>query len=105
MRPLRSNSPDPEEIQMSTAINITLSLGKEKRDVAAYDHGNTLVVYGIEMWTSHGKKAHVGYALINKKEGHDYTMKDVISLGYHGMRGNGSGSMSKMRYVGFQNSI
>ena len=38
---------------------------------------------------------------LNKREDGQYSASDVLESVYHGMRGNGNGRTSQMRYIGF----
>lgn len=80
---------------------INLTLNKETRSVEAKPGvKGHLMVYGVKMVTTSGNKTHTGWIMV--KEGkEDYTVKDIVDLGYHGMRGNGSARPSQMRYIGF----
>lgn len=82
---------------------IKLTLNGETREVVASDWGDYWMAYGIELVTQHGSKKHSGY--ISLRKGKDcYLLNDIISYGYHGMRGNGSGSPSQIRWIGFSDT-
>lgn len=90
---------------MQTTYTIRLTLNGETREVEAvcFDfHPDDLYVYRLEVKTSHGNKLHKGTVTLSRKpEGHEYTARDISSISYHGMRGNGHARRSSFRYVGF----
>jgi len=86
--------------------SIQLVLNGEQREMdltQGYAVQDTyLIVYGIAMRTTHGKKTHTGYIWLQARApGHIYSAQDIINIGYSGMRGNGSGPSSRFGYIGF----
>lgn len=84
-----------------TDRNITLTLNGETRTVSAMVCPQYLIVGGIQMVTSSGTRAHIGGIYLKPKAADFYGSADIIHVNYHGMRGNGSGMRSRMRYIGF----
>jgi hypothetical protein len=81
---------------------IALKLNGETRSVEASDYGNWISVHGIVLVTQTGNKQHIGQIDLNQQgENHIYSERDIIGCSYWGMRGNGSGQRSRMRYIGF----
>jgi len=93
-------------------MKIKLTLNGVTKEVEASkwntnDRGETLVmVGGIDLVTTTGNKTHRGVVYIWTKPGQDtYTARDISDYGYHGMRGNGRGASSRMRYIGFTKEV
>ena len=87
-------------------ITIRMTLNKEVRDMKAIvvvrgDGTKDLFAGPVDLVTSHGKKTHRGSVCMKFKESGEYSAKDIWSVNYVGMRGNGTGVMSTFRYIGF----
>lgn len=87
-------------------ITIRMTLNKETRDMKAIvvvrgDGAKDLFAGPVNLVTSHGKKTHRGSVFMKFKECGEYSSKDILSIHYSGMRGNGTGQLSTFRYIGF----
>lgn len=85
---------------------IRLTLDREEREVEARlingAQDKYLIVYGIALRTMQGQKTHRGFLWLKARApGHHYSTRDITDIGYSGMRGNGHGTPSQFRYIGF----
>lgn len=87
-------------------VKINLTLNRETREVEVLRRklGNDKVqlVAVVKMVTTTGTKVHVGSLYMFEKTGEqNYTTRDSHAVFYSGMRGNGHGTPSRMRWIGF----
>lgn len=87
---------------MTTEIRISLTLNGETREITARpsSDGRLVIAYGIDMMTTHGAVTHRGNLYLRPREDANYTERDIVGYWYLGMRGNGHGQRSRLRFVG-----
>jgi len=83
------------------SVQITMTLNGETREVETFWVGSGLCLGGIEIMTKTGKKANRGIVFLKANPENIYTERDITSVDYGGMRGNGYAQVSKIRYIGF----